>query len=212
MDDYNGTHESGHFMELLMDENYRNYCDDHDCGNYNNANNNNDGDNNDDGDSDSDSNDDDDSNDDSGEEFYQLVAVTYETVVTYFNKYINKTPCYDSKQTGWAQVRRCMEGNEKLCYNMFKMKKEVFHNLWQVLQHDYGLQHSRNIRLEKLVVICLLIFGHGTSNQMVQEIFQHLGETISRHFEKMITLLGARFAVAYVKPSNPTFSEVLTKI
>ena len=44
MDDYNGTHESGHFMELLMDGDYKNYCDDHDGGNYNNANNNNDDD------------------------------------------------------------------------------------------------------------------------------------------------------------------------
>ena len=105
-----------------------------------------------------------------------------------------------------------MEGNETLCYNMFRMKNEVFHNLCQVLQHDYGLQHSRNIRLEESVEICLLILGHGTWNQMVQEIFQHLGETISRHFEKMITLLGARFAAAYVKLSDPTFSKVSTKI
>ncbi|XP_050245904.1 protein ALP1-like [Quercus robur] len=220
MDDYNGTHESGHFMELLMDGDYRNYCDDFDDGDYNNVDNNDNGDNNDDDDgessdsdddSDSDS-DDDDSNDDSDEEFYQLVAVTCEAVVTYFNKYINKTPCYDSEQTGWVWVRRCMEGNEKLCYNMFRMKKEVFHNLCQVLQHDYGLEHTRNIRLEESVAICLLILGHGTCNRMVQEIFQHSGETISRHFEKMITLLGARFAAAYVKPSDPTFSEVPTKI
>ncbi|XP_023903578.1 protein ALP1-like [Quercus suber] len=220
MDDYNGTHESGHFMELLMDWDYRNYCDDHDGGDYNNADNNNDGDNNDDNDgessdsdddSDSDSNDDD-SNDDSDEEFYQLVAVTCEAVMTYFNKYISKTPCYDSEQTGWAWVIHCMEGNEKLCYNMFRMKNEVFQNLCQVLQHDYGLQHLSNIRLEESMAICLLILGHGTCNRMVQEIFQHSGETISRHFEKMVTLLGARFAAAYVKPSNPTFSEVPTKI
>ena len=62
MDDYNGTHESGHFMELLMDVDYKNYCDDHNGGDYNNADNNNDGDNNDDDDgesSDSDSDDDD---------------------------------------------------------------------------------------------------------------------------------------------------------
>ena len=181
MDDYNGTHESGHFMELLMDgDDRRNYYDDHDGGDYNNADNNNDGessdsdddnnaDNNNDGESsdsdddkDSDSDDDDDTNKDSNEEFYQLVAVTCEAVMTYFNKYINRTPCYDFEQTGWAWMRRCMEHNEKLCYNMFRMKKEVFHNLCQVVQHDYGLQHLRNIRLE--VAICLLILCHGTCN------------------------------------------------
>ena len=161
MDDYNGTHESGNFMELLMDGDYRNYYDDHDGGDYNNADNNNDGDNNDDDnnddddgessdsddDSDSDS-DDDDSNDNSDEEFYQLMAVTCEAVVTYFNKYINKTLCYDSEQIGWGWMRCCMEGNDQLCYNMFRMKNEVFLNLCQVLQRDFGLQHSRNIRLE----------------------------------------------------------------
>ena len=92
---------------------YRNYYDNNDGGDYNNADNNNDGDNNDDDnnddddgessdsddDSDSDS-DDDDSNDDSDEEFYQLVAVTCEAVVTYFNKYINKTHCYNSEGLG----------------------------------------------------------------------------------------------------------------
>ena len=110
MDDYNGTHESGYHMELLMDGDYRNYCDDHDGGdlndgNYNNVDINNDGDSNDDDDvesndsdddSDSDS-DDDDSNDSFDEQFYQLVAITCEAVVTYFNKYINKTPCYNSE-------------------------------------------------------------------------------------------------------------------
>ena len=172
MDDYNGTHESGNFMELLMDGDYGNYCDYHDGGDYNNADNNNDGDNNDDDDSessdsddDSDSDsDDDDSNDDSDEDFYQLVTVTCEAVVTYFNKYINKTPCYDSEQIGWGWMRCCMEGNDQLCYNMFRMKNEMFHNLCQVLQHDYGLQRSRNIRLEESVAICLLILGLGTCN------------------------------------------------
>ena len=118
-------------MELLIKGDYRNYCDDHDGGdlnngNYNNADNNNDSDNNDDDDDNDDSDtdsDDDDSNDDSDEEFYQLVTVTCEAIATYFNKYINKTPCYDYEQTRWAWVRRCIEGNEKLCYNMFRMKK-----------------------------------------------------------------------------------------
>ena len=64
--------------------------------------------------------------------------------------------------------------------------------------------------LEESVAICLLILGHGICNRMVQEIFPHSSETISRHFEKMITLLGAHFTTAYIKPSDPTFSEVPT--
>ena len=75
------------------------------------------------------------------------MVVTCEAIVTYFSKYINKTHCYDSEQIGWAWVRRCMEGNETLCYNMFRMKKEVFHKLGQVLQR------LRNIRLDRKSVV-----------------------------------------------------------
>ena len=68
MDDYNGTHESGYFMELLMDGDYRYYCDYYVGGDYyNNVDNNNNGDNNDDDDgesSDSDDDSDSDSDDD----------------------------------------------------------------------------------------------------------------------------------------------------
>ena len=71
------------------------YCDDHDGGDYNNADNNNDGESSDNDDDNDNDFDDDDNNKDSDEEFYQLVAVTCEVVMTYFNKYINKTPCYD---------------------------------------------------------------------------------------------------------------------
>ena len=113
MDDYNGNHESG-FMELLMEGDYKRHCNDGDDlsdGNYN------DGD-----DSDNDF-DDDDSNNNSDDEFYQLVAVICEAVVIYFNKYFNKTSCYDSEQTWWVWVRYCMEANKKLCYNMIGVKK-----------------------------------------------------------------------------------------
>ena len=98
-------------MELLMEGDYKNYCDDHDGGdlndgNYNNIDINNDGESS-DSDDDSDSNsDDDDSNDSFDKQFYQLVAITYEAVVTYFNKYINETPCYNSEGLGETLYER----------------------------------------------------------------------------------------------------------
>ena len=77
--------------------------------------------------------------------------------------------------------------------------------LWTLTFKEYNVRRvSGNLFTDTL--------SYGTCNQMVQKIFQHSGETISRHFEKMITLLGARFTVAYVKPSDPTFNEVPTKI
>ena len=62
MNDYNGNYESN-YMELLMEGDYKNYCDDHNGGelndgNYNSVDNNDDGDNNDDDDESSNSDDD----------------------------------------------------------------------------------------------------------------------------------------------------------
>ena len=51
------------------------------------------------------------------------MVVICEAVVIDFNKYFNKTSCYDFEQTWWVWVRYCMEANKKLCYNMIGVKK-----------------------------------------------------------------------------------------
>jgi hypothetical protein len=39
---------------------------------------------------------------------------------------------------------------------MFRMKPRVLFQLCNVLQHTYGLQHMRQIRLEESIGICLM--------------------------------------------------------
>jgi hypothetical protein len=46
---------------------------------------------------------------------------------------------------------------------------------------------------------------------MVQERFQHSGETIHRHFHKVLKALNI-MAMDLIKPSDPTFGEVPKKI
>ena len=76
-----------------------------------------------------------------------------------------------------------------------------------VLQHTYGLRHTRHIRLEESVDICLMILGQGACNRLVQERFQHSGETIHRHFHRVLKRLNI-MSMDIREPSNSTFSVV----
>ncbi len=145
------------------------------------------------------------------DEIYELVVAGCHAAVTYYTKYIDKQPCRNSEQTGSMWLLRCLTGNESLCRENFRMKPHVFSQLCNVLQHTYGLQHTKRIRLEESVGICLMILGHGHCNRVVQERFQHSGETIHRHFHKVLKCLNI-MSMDVLKPSDPTFSAVPTHI
>ncbi|XP_075675018.1 uncharacterized protein LOC142644255 [Castanea sativa] len=145
------------------------------------------------------------------DELYDLVVAGCHVAVTYYIKYIDKQPCRDSDQTGYKWLMDCLIGNEAKCHEMFRMKPHVFLQLCNDLQHRYGLRHIRHIRLEELVGICLMILGQGTCNRLVQERFQHSGETIHRHFHRVLKRL-IIMSMDIIKPSDRTFSEVPTYI
>ena len=99
----------------------------------------------------------------------------------------------------------------KTCYQNFKMKPYVFFQLCNVLQHTYGLRHTRRNRLEESVAICLRILGHETCNRLVQDRFLHSGETIHRYFHKVLKCLN-QMLMDVLKPSDLTFSVVPSHI
>ena len=96
-------------------------------------------------------------------------------------------------------------------YQMFRMKPHVFLQLRNVLQHTYELQHTRHIRLEELVGMCLMILRQGECNMLVQERFQHSSETIHRHFHRVLKCLNI-MSIDIFKPSDPTFIVILRHI
>ena len=122
-------------------------------------------------------------------------------------KYIDKQPCIDSDQTSYKWLMNCLTGNEAKRHQMFRMKPYIFLQLCNVLQHRYGLRHTRHIRLEESVGICLTILGQETCNKLVQETFQHSCETFHINFHRALKHLNI-MSMDIIKPSNRTFSEV----
>ncbi|RVW49612.1 hypothetical protein CK203_076739 [Vitis vinifera] len=57
----------------------------------------------------------------------------------------------------------------------------------------------------------LTTIGHGLSNRMIQERFQHSGESVSRWFEIVLDVV-CLMSVDIIKPSDPQFKEVPDKI
>ena len=53
----------------------------------------------------------------------------------------------------------------------------------------------------------MVIAGHGHSIRMVQEMFQHSGETIYRHFNDVLKAL-LRLSQDVIKPDDPEFRQI----
>ncbi|KAL5790235.1 hypothetical protein ACOSQ2_005123 [Xanthoceras sorbifolium] len=88
-------------------------------------------------------------------------------------------------------IKKILEGNDRRCHEQFRIEKHVFVKLCDRLK-SYGLTSTRGVRLEETVYMFLMTLGHGVGNRIIQEQFQHLGETVSRQFgivlEKVIML------------------------
>ena len=65
--------------------------------------------------------------------------------------------------------------------------------------------------LIEVLAMFLTTIGHGLSNRMIQERFQHSSESISRWFEILLDVV-CLMAKDIIKPSDPQFKEVPNKI
>jgi hypothetical protein len=62
-----------------------------------------------------------------------------------------------------------------------------------------------------MVAMFLVVVGHGVGNRMIQERFQHSGETVSRHFHDVLFAC-LSLSMKYIKPQDPLFRNSHAKI
>jgi len=115
----------------------------------------------------------------------------------YATKNLCKESCRTSELTGHALVQEILQGNPTRCYEMFQMEKHIFHKLCiELVEHD--LKSSKHMGVEEMVAMFLVVVGHGVGNRMIQETFQHSGETVSRHFHRVLHAC-LEFSFKYIK-------------
>ena len=73
---------------------------------------------------------------------------------------------------------------------------------------QYGYNGTRRVYLKESLALTLVVLGYAKGNRMVQDRFQHLGETVHRHVSTIVTLLATVMTADIIKPANRTFWDV----
>ncbi|KAK7276933.1 hypothetical protein RIF29_18082 [Crotalaria pallida] len=128
----------------------------------------------------------------------------------YAIRHLCKEPCRTREQSGHAWVQGILQGHPIRCYEQFRMEKHIFYKLCTELV-DLGLKPTNRTGVEEMVGMFLNMVGHGLGNRMLQEIFQHSGETISRHIHKVLTAC-LNLSFKYIRPQDPKFRDTHGKI
>ncbi|XP_058202540.1 protein ALP1-like [Rhododendron vialii] len=85
----------------------------------------------------------------------------------------------------------------------------VFIAFCEALKVHTGLKHSRYLTVQEQVCIFLLVVGHNSRNRIIQERFQHSGETISKYFKRVLKAV-CKLGKLIIQP--PPFDEVPPEI
>jgi hypothetical protein len=141
-----------------------------------------------------------------------ILAITViEFVENYYMPYIAKEPCRTSSQTGYKWVIEILQGNHVRYKQNFRMEIHVFIYLCKELNKRYHLRGTRRLTIEELVTMFLSTLGQGFGNRIVQESFQHSGETVSRHFTRVLIAV-SRMAIDIINLIDTEFRDVPSKI
>jgi hypothetical protein len=140
-----------------------------------------------------------------------LATAIIEIVENYYMSYIANEPCRTSSQTGYKWVMEILQGNPVRCKQNFIMEIHVFIYLCKKLKERYHLRGIRKLTVEELVAMFFSTLGHGFGNRIVQEMFQHSGETVTRHFTRVLMAV-SRMAIDINNPTNREFRDVPSKI
>lgn len=104
-----------------------------------------------------------------------------------------------------------IHSNEIHCHDQLRMTRSTFFRLSTILRQKGIIGDSCNITLEEQLVMFLHTLGHNLRNRKIAHNFAHSGETISRHFHKVLRAILALHA-DYMLPAEPnTPPQILGK-
>jgi hypothetical protein len=136
----------------------------------------------------------------------QIAAVGAMLGMYYFDTYLDKAPYRVPAKSGYDLVMRTL-GNSTSCYNMFRMNRDVFDKLHNVLVKSYGLKSTTRMSAVEALGLFLWIVGAPQSMRQAEDHFVRSTETCSRKFEKVLHSV-SKLAAEIIRPLDPEFSTV----
>ncbi|WVZ53741.1 hypothetical protein U9M48_004643 [Paspalum notatum var. saurae] len=102
-------------------------------------------------------------------------------------------------------------GNRTYCYNNFRMHKNVFHHLHNVLVESYSLKSTK--RMSSVESLALFLWMYGCPHEMrhAEDRFYRSKETCIRKFDEVLTFLN-KLAADIIRPLDPEFTNVHPKL
>ncbi|XP_059656218.1 uncharacterized protein LOC132303127 isoform X2 [Cornus florida] len=128
----------------------------------------------------------------------------------YYYNSITKQPCRSVSPSGSGFMTEILNGDHDVCREMFRMDKHVFHKLSETLRQRGMLRDTAGVMIEEQLAIFLNIVGHNERNRVIQERFQHSGETISRHFNNVLKAIKSLSREFLQPPPFSTPPEIVT--
>ncbi|KAH9712999.1 DDE Tnp4 domain-containing protein [Citrus sinensis] len=141
-------------------------------------------------------------------ELDQMELVAAAAGFYYYNSIV-KQPQRGISPSGSGFMTQVLEGHDDICRQMFRMDKHVFHKLSDTLRQRGMLRDTSGVIIEEQLAIFLNIVGHNERNRVIQERFQHSGETISRHFNNVLKAIKSLSREFLQPPPQTTPPEIL---
>ncbi|PIA49927.1 hypothetical protein AQUCO_01300570v1 [Aquilegia coerulea] len=124
-----------------------------------------------------------------------IVGMTVESVAEnsptcqYENRLLRQ-PCQGSLHFGSTYVSRVLNGDNAYCNEKFRVNKQVFYKLCDILQTKGLLCHTNAMRIEEQLAIFLFRIGNDqVKDLVVQELFQRSGKEINHYFRSVLTAI-----------------------
>lgn len=127
----------------------------------------------------------------------------------YYYNSVSKQPQHSISTSGSGFMTRVLEGHDNVCRQMFRMDKHVFSKLCGTLRQRGMLRDTAGVMIEEQLAIFLNIVGHNERNRVIQERFQHSGETISRHFNNVLKAIKSLSREFLLPPPPNTPPEII---
>lgn len=126
---------------------------------------------------------------------------------TYYEAtFMNKTKRIKTGESGLEWVMRTL-ADPSDCFDMFRMNRDVFYSLHDLLVCSYGLNSSHKMCSVESLAMFLWILGAPQSIRQAVNRFGRSKETVSRKFDKVlhsVFLLSADV----IKPRDPEFRTI----
>ncbi|XXG82524.1 hypothetical protein AAC387_Pa10g0452 [Persea americana] len=128
-----------------------------------------------------------------------LTSVVMSTCLLWYRyQYLTKDKVHESAQSGRTYLNEILTGHPRKCLDIFRMSSGCFLLLVNELKHRGHLRDSRAVSVEEQLAIFLFTIGHSQRNRVMQNLFQHSGETISRYFNLTLDVI-VKLAPYYLK-------------